>query len=131
MTLPPEAEAKDTKLIEESVNEANAINEGVQDIDLDAAGAPGEGEESKRDENGQSSHPIDQSSAKPGSAGNQDSQPKIDAIDWDKVGKLYKPESAIEHIVSREMGRLSKGFAQQIDLMDIELEDKYGKGKKK
>ena len=29
------------------------------------------------------------------------------------------------------MGRLSKGFMQQIDIMDIELEDKYGKAKKK
>ena len=59
MTLPPESEQKDSKLIEESVNEANAMNEGIQDIDLDAAGAPGDGEESKRDEKGGSSHPID------------------------------------------------------------------------
>ena len=35
---------------------------------------------------------------------------KIDHIDWDKVGKIYKPESAIEDIISREMGRLGKAF---------------------
>lgn len=31
---------------------------------------------------------------------------KIDNIDWEKVGKIYKPESAIEDILAREMGRL-------------------------
>ena len=70
MTMPPEAESKDTKLLEESVNEANAMNEGIQDIDLDAAGAPADGEGSKKDEAG-SSHPLDQSSNKPGSAGQE------------------------------------------------------------
>ena len=35
-------------------------------------------------------------------------------IDWEKVGKIYKPESAIEHIVSKEMDRLKQGFEQNI-----------------
>lgn len=44
-----------------------------------------------------------------------ESAPKIDAIDWDKVGKIYKPESAIEDIISREMGRLGKAFEMNIE----------------
>ena len=34
----------------------------------------------------------------------------IDIIDWQKVGKIYKPESAIEHIINKEMDRLKSAF---------------------
>lgn len=30
----------------------------------------------------------------------------VDPIDWEKVGKIYKPESAIEDILKKEMNRL-------------------------
>ena len=59
------------------------------------------------------------------------SAPKIDAIDWDKVGKIYKPESAIEDIISREMGRLGKAFEMNIEQQDVELEEKHKAGGKK
>jgi hypothetical protein len=32
------------------------------------------------------------------------------SIDWKKVGKIYKPESAVEHIISSEMKRLNIGL---------------------
>ena len=64
--------------------------------------------------------------------GEDESAPKIDAIDWDKVGKIYKPESAIEDIISREVGRLGKAFEMSIEAQDVELEEKHkGGGKKK
>ena len=47
--------------------------------------------------------------------GEDESAPKIDAIDWEKVGKIYKPESAIEDIISREVGRLGKAFEMSIE----------------
>jgi hypothetical protein len=50
-----------------------------------------------------------------GSAVGADGQ-KLDPIDWDKVGKIYKPESAIEDIVAREMGRLQNALDQKIDI---------------
>ena len=53
--MPPDTEGKDPKLLEESVNEANAMNEGIQDIDLDAAARDGNGEGSKLEDKGQSS----------------------------------------------------------------------------
>ena len=54
-------------------------------------------------------------------------------IDWTKVGKLYKPESAIEHIVAKEMSRLKQAFNIGLDTQDRENEEKYkiGGGKKK
>lgn len=57
-----------------------------------------------------------------------------DKIDWDKVGRIYKPESAIDHIVQKEMTRLKLAFDSQIDTQDASLEEKLknpaGKGKK-
>ena len=63
--------------------------------------------------------------------GEDESAPKIDAIDWDKVGKIYKPESAIEDIINREVGRLGKAFEMSIEAQDAELEEKHKGGKKK
>lgn len=51
-------------------------------------------------------------------------------VDWSKVGKIYKPESAIQDILQSEMGRLGKAFDMAIDAQDVDLEEKY-KGKKK
>lgn len=39
----------------------------------------------------------------------------VDAIDWEKVGKIYKPESAIEDILKKEMSRLQTALDQKID----------------
>ena len=61
----------------------------------------------------------------------EESAPKVDAIDWDKVGKIYKPESAIEDIINREVGRLGKAFEMQIAAQDAELEERHKGGKKK
>lgn len=126
MTLPPDS--KDT-LLEESINEANAMNEGITSLDLDAANAsaPDEAAE-KAMESG-----LDKSRQSAGSPepGHEDSQTKLESIDWDKVGKIYKPESAIEEIIGKEIGRLSKGFDMNLAIQDTENEEKYGKGGKK
>lgn len=37
-------------------------------------------------------------------------------IDWQKVGRIYKPESAIEEIVAREMKRLHKVLDVSVEL---------------
>jgi hypothetical protein len=52
-------------------------------------------------------------------------------IDWQKVGRLYKPESAIDHIVNKEMSRLKNAFDQNIDIQDTVLEEKFKNPKKK
>lgn len=52
-------------------------------------------------------------------------------IDWQKVGRLYKPESAIDHIVNKEMTRLRMAFEQNIVTQDQALEDKFKPAKKK
>ena len=52
------------------------------------------------------------------------------SIDWDKVGKLYKPESAVEHIVSQEMKRLNVGMGLSLNNQDIDIEER-AKNKKK
>ena len=43
---------------------------------------------------------------------------EVSQIDWDKVGKIYKPESAIEHIIGKEMGRLQQALDQKIEMQD-------------
>ena len=61
-------------------------------------------------------------SARAGSAAAPGGEPEqnIEKIDWDKVGKIYKPESAIEDIVAREMGRLQ---VQMDHVFDKDLDD--------
>ena len=56
---------------------------------------------------------------------------KFESVDWDKVGKIYKPDSAIEDIVAKEMNRLSQAMQQTIDSQDVDLEEKYKGAKKK
>jgi len=55
----------------------------------------------------------------------------MSGIDWEKVGKIYKPESAVEHIVSKEMARLQKAFDSVLETQDGELEERAKGGKKK
>jgi hypothetical protein len=56
---------------------------------------------------------------------------ELGQVDWSKVGKIYKPESAIEDILAKEMGRLGKAFDMAIDAQDEEMEEKYRGSKKK
>lgn len=54
--------------------------------------------------------------------GGPDSQSgKIEAIDWEKVGKIYKPESAIEDIIAKEMNRLQTALDLNMEMQDEEL----------
>lgn len=39
---------------------------------------------------------------------------EVEAIDWKRVGRLYKPDSAVDHIVNKEMQRLRESFNQNI-----------------
>ena len=57
--------------------------------------------------------------------------PEIDAIDWEKVGKIYKPESAVEHIVNKEMGRVKQAFDINIEAQDEKNAEMFAKGGKK
>lgn len=59
------------------------------------------------------------------------SKKKLDPIDWNKVGKIYKPESAIEDILKNEVNRLEKGYAKAVDNQEVETEEKAKVGKKK
>jgi len=52
-------------------------------------------------------------------------------VDWQRVGRLYKPESAIDHIVNKEMTRLKQAFETKIHSQDTELEEKFKNPKKK
>ena len=63
---------------EEAEEVVNRVNENISNIDLEES-APG----TQREE-----------------------ELVVEHIDWDKVGKIYKPESAVEHIASKEMMRL-------------------------
>jgi len=45
----------------------------------------------------------------------EEEEKKIDTIDWDKVGKLYKPESAIEDIINKELKRVNIAMGLQIE----------------
>tara|TARA_B110000285_G_C15103026_1_gene606164 strand:- start:94 stop:312 length:219 start_codon:yes stop_codon:yes gene_type:complete len=51
------------------------------------------------------------------------------SIDWNKVGKIYKPESAVEHIISSEMKRLNLGMGLSLNNQDEENEEKFKKKK--
>ena len=39
-------------------------------------------------------------------------------IDWSKVGKLYRPDSAVESIISNEVDRLRRSLAMSMDFQD-------------
>ena len=36
-------------------------------------------------------------------------------IDWSKIGKLYRPDSAVESIISNEVDRLRRSLAMSMD----------------
>ena len=54
---------------------------------------------------------------------------EIQNIDWDKVGKIYKPDSAIDHIISKEVSRIRQAMEAKVDLQDKENEEKFKKKK--
>ena len=87
---------------------AQGVSEAVGNLDLDTDQAPG-------GDMGQDMSQADPTS--PINAG--------DKIDWEKVGRIYKPESAVEHIVAKEMGRLKMAFDQTIEVQDTTIEEKH------
>lgn len=111
--------ANDSKLTGGSHVEASQMNNQIGELTLEQAD-PMEGTAMDAEED-----------QEPPFEGEDESAPKIEAIDWDKVGKIYKPESAIEDIIGREMGRLGKAFEMSIEAQDVELEEKHKGGKKK
>jgi hypothetical protein len=54
-------------------------------------------------------------------------------VDWNKVGRIYKPNEHLENILEREMSRLKIVMDKKIAAQDIELEEKalVARGKKK
>lgn len=44
------------------------------------------------------------------------SDSNISRIDWLRVGKLYRPDSAVESIISNEVDRLRKSLAMSMDI---------------
>lgn len=119
MTIPRDVK-KPTEQSVEDVKEASVIGSQAADGE-----APPNG--SNRDAENPSKLTGEQ---RPGSV-MEEEENKVDSIDWDKVGKIYKPESAIEDILNKEMKRLNMAMHEQIDAQDVELEEKYNKGKKK
>jgi hypothetical protein len=113
MTIPAEIPGNHSQNGSKLTNHSQMDGNKITDLNLEAVN----GQEAPTPE-GADASPVPESA-------------KIDHIDWDKVGKIYKPESAIEDIISREMGRLGKVFEMQIDAQDTELEDKYKNAKKK
>jgi len=51
-------------------------------------------------------------------------------VDWQKVGRIYKPDSAIEHIIQSEVSRLNKALDLNLEAQSHEMEEKM-KAKKK
>jgi len=47
------------------------------------------------------------------------------------VGRIYKPEAAIDHIVQKEMTRLKLAFDSQIETQDNVIEEKMKNAPKK
>ena len=70
---------------------------GMEDMEMDHSmgGAPSMGK-------------SDMNMSKDGKTPDLDS--RGDPIDWDKVGRIYKPESGITDIISKEVGRLRTAF---------------------
>lgn len=50
-------------------------------------------------------------------------------LDWKKVGKIYRPESAIEDIIAQEVGRMNKALDINLDSQLVDLEEKLKKKK--
>jgi len=68
---------------------ADAGNKSIDSLDADAA-------VEKKSVTINEEQPVD----------DDKSAAKVEPIDWEKVGKIYKPESAIEDIIAKEMNRL-------------------------
>jgi hypothetical protein len=73
------------------------------DLDLDGSATPAEGAmETNRGDNMETT--------------SRDSK-----IDWEKVGKIYKPESAMQTIIDKEMKRLQMAFDTKLENQDEEM----------
>lgn len=49
------------------------------------------------------------------STNQENEDPNATPIDWDRVGRVYKPESGIEQIVNKESDRLRLAIAMNLD----------------
>lgn len=116
MTMPLRGGETGRNTGEESMQQESVGMEGM-DIDMDASvgGAP-------------SLQKSDMNASKDGKTPDLDS--KGDPIDWDKVGRIYKPTSAITDIISNEVGRLRNAFDVNSEAQLENHEDKM-KTKKK
>ena len=121
-----------------SLIEASKANDEIGEINLDGtvpndaldekASSVGRSRQSRQDREatGQATPQLEGSK--------QESKENLNSsgqVDWSKVGKIYKPDSAIEDILQKEMGRLGKAFDMAIDNQEVELEEKYRGSKKK
>ena len=125
MTIPkedPKASQHNSKLTNNSVSQkaASSMNNQIGELNLEQGATIDAGETDEKAEDDASQAAVSAAESKK-------------SIDWDKVGKIYKPESAIEDIINREVSRLGKAFDMQIGAQDIEMEEKFkaGGGKKK
>ena len=106
-----------------SILEASKANDEIGEIGLDGA-VGGEAVDDKsnisRSKNSkQETIGGEKTPSKLENASKQESKENLlgvpGQVDWTKVGRIYKPESAIEDILAKEMGRLGKAFDMAID----------------
>lgn len=67
------------------------------------------------------------------SAEEENQEDEGEKIDWDRVGRIYKPDSAVDFIVNKEANRMRESFNMRMSGIDKVAEDKQknpAKGKK-
>lgn len=130
-TLPKDGSIKVDKTPDELAE--NTQNDGLLDVSM------GNAADITRQSNISGARPSVQTnnnatemegSVPPGKSASQSQLADGQAIDWNKVGRIYKPESAVEHIISSEMKRLNIGLGLSLNQQDEENEEKF-KNKKK
>ena len=94
------------------------INDAITNMELDNSAHAASVMRSNRPSSRDDTHPIEMDS-------------KGEAINWQKVGRIYKPGSAIKDIVEKEVGRIKHSFNYSIEEQDLALEEKNKNLKKK
>ena len=102
----------------ESQRQASVINDAITNMELDHSAQAASVLKSNRPSSREDSHPMEMDS-------------KGEPINWQKVGRIYKPGSAIEDIVEKEVGRIKRSFNHSIEEQDVALEEKNKNLKKK
>ena len=49
------------------------------------------------------------------------SRPQESQVDWSKVGKVYQPNTNLEEVVNKEMGRLNRAFEEKLAFQDEKM----------